>query len=280
MAFRNVPMNKKSWRYLILKCAHPITGKVYYFVDKCLPFEASISCAIFQEFSNSINFLVKFRTRKPLVNYLDDYFFAALGKLICDSQVSVFLETCSQINFPVSLEKTVWGTTMLTFLVLIYIPLDKLERALDMIQFFLNKRNCKVTVLQIQRLAGFLKFLWRCIITGRPFVRRLYSLVIFEVKLLPHHHVRITEEVRLDIQIWKRFLSQPQVFYRSFIDSVEKTATDIDIYSDASGSLDKGAGVYCGPAWTVCKWDKNWMLKSKPSIELLELYVVTTAVLL
>ena len=81
MAFRNIPMDKKSWRYLILKCAHPITGKMYYFVDKCLPFGASISCAIFQEFSNSVAFLVKHRTQKDLVNYLDDYFFAALKKL-------------------------------------------------------------------------------------------------------------------------------------------------------------------------------------------------------
>ena len=47
MAFRNIPMNRQSWCYLILKAAHPLTGKVFYFVDKCLPFGASISCAIF-----------------------------------------------------------------------------------------------------------------------------------------------------------------------------------------------------------------------------------------
>ena len=53
MAFRNVPMNKASWCWLVLKATHPITQKVYYFVDKCLPFGASISCAIFQAFSDS-----------------------------------------------------------------------------------------------------------------------------------------------------------------------------------------------------------------------------------
>ena len=66
MAFRNVPINKELWKFLILKCAHPVTGKVYYFVDKCLPFRASISCAIFQEFSNSIAFIVKNRTQKTI----------------------------------------------------------------------------------------------------------------------------------------------------------------------------------------------------------------------
>ena len=115
MAFRNVPMDKKSWCFLILKANHPQTGKTY-FVDKCLPFGASISCAIFQAFSDSVAFLVRFRTNKPLVNYLDDYFFVALVKALCDGQVVVFLDICARICFPVSTEKTFWGSQLLTFL--------------------------------------------------------------------------------------------------------------------------------------------------------------------
>ena len=184
MAFRNVPMDRKSWRYLVLKAEHPTTGKVYYFVDKCLPFGASINCAIFQAFSNSVAHIVTFRTKKPLVNYLDDYFFAALYKALCDGQVNVFLDICKQICFPVSLEKTYWGTTWLTFLgllidtvkQLICIPVDKLNKAKEMIGFFLDKRNKKVTVHQIQQLTGFLNVLCRCIVPGRAFTRRLYNL--------------------------------------------------------------------------------------------------------
>ena len=116
MTFRNVPMDKNSWCYLVLKATHPRTGKTYYFVDKCLPFGASISCAIFHAFSDSVAFLVKYRTKKPLVNYLDDFFFAALYKALCDGQVRAFLEICERICFPVSLEKTYWDTQLLTFL--------------------------------------------------------------------------------------------------------------------------------------------------------------------
>ena len=184
MAFRNIPMNRKSWRYLILKCEHPVTKKVYYFVDKCLPFGASISCAIFQDVSVSVAWLVHSRTGEPSANYLDDYFFAAFKKLLCDNQVEEFLQLCSIINFPVSLEKTVWGTTLLVFLGLlidtvnqvIAIRMDKIQRALDMIEFFLSKRNGSVTVHQIQKLTGFLNFLCKCIVPGRAFVRRLYAL--------------------------------------------------------------------------------------------------------
>ena len=33
MAFRNVPLNRKSWCYLVVKAKHPVTGVTYYFVD-------------------------------------------------------------------------------------------------------------------------------------------------------------------------------------------------------------------------------------------------------
>ena len=77
---------------------------------------SSISCAIFQAISDAIAWLVHFRARKPNVNYLDDYLFAAALKRVCDEQIRIFLQICEDINFPVALEKTFWGTTVLIFL--------------------------------------------------------------------------------------------------------------------------------------------------------------------
>ena len=287
MAFRNIPMDKKSWKYLILKATHPITGQTYYFVDKCLPFGASISCAIFQAFSDSVAFLVKHRTNKPLVNYLDDYFFAALCKAICDGQIRVFLDICDSICFPVSLEKTFWGTQLLTFLGIlidtvnqrICIPMDKLEKARAMVSFMTNKANKKITLHKLQQLTGFLNFLCKCIVPGRAFVRRLYNLGSNK-NLLPHHHIRISAECRLDMEIWQRFLDDPLNYSRPFMDCFEQTAEDVDMYSDASGCVTKGFGAYCGPQWTASIWDRTWMEQYKPSIEFLELYAVTVAILL
>ena len=287
-AFRNVPMNKQSWKYLILKAQHPVTGKVFYFVDKCLPFGSSISCAIFQEFSNAIAFVVSHRTQAPLVNYLDDYMFAALMKAACDGQVHVFLDICERIGFPVSLEKTVWGSTWMIFLGLLLdtenqrvcIPVDKVDRAIDMIEYFLNKENKKVTVHQIQKLCGFLNFLCKCIVPGRVFLRRLYS-TIAKPGLKQHHHVRITQENKQDLEIWRRFLRSPEVFAIPFIELGVIEAEDIDMYSDASGSMKKGGfGAYCGESWTAGKWDPIFMARCKPSIEFLELYALTVGVVL
>ena len=149
MAFRNVPLKVEDFPLLLLKAMHPETKKFYYFVDKCLPFGSSISCAIFQAISDGIAFIVSQRTENPTVNYLDDYFFSALMKAWCDWQLNQFLDICQQINLPVALEKTFWGTQFMTFLgllldskeQLVCVPVDKVDRALDYGSLFFEQEE-------------------------------------------------------------------------------------------------------------------------------------------
>ena len=280
-AFRHVPMRKDQWHLLVMKATHPETKKVYYFVDKCLSFGSSISCAIFQKVSDAIAFIVKYRTKKNNVNYLDDYLFAAAMKRWCDHQVQEFLKVCADIKFPVALEKTFWGTNMLVFLgllldtkrQLVCIPMDKIVKSLSMIDEFLERK--KATVLQFQKLCGSLNFLCRCIVPGRAFLRRLYVTG----QLKQHHHLKITKEHKLDLATWKFFLSQRDIFHREFIQPGLKTADMIDMYSDASRNFDLGFGAYCGPEWTYGQWDKEFCERCQPSIEYLELFAVTVGVL-
>ena len=84
-AFRHVPLASSTWCLLVLKAQHPISGKWFFFVDKCLPIGSSISCAIFQDFSDAVAHIVTHQTQKPNVNYLDDFFFAQLRKMLCDA---------------------------------------------------------------------------------------------------------------------------------------------------------------------------------------------------
>ena len=53
-AFRILCLHPKFWKYLVLKAQSPLDQKIYYFVDKCMPFGASISCAAFQKVSDAI----------------------------------------------------------------------------------------------------------------------------------------------------------------------------------------------------------------------------------
>ena len=111
------------------------------------------------------------------MNYLDDFFFAAMMKLICNNQVKQFLEVCDMISFPVSLEKTFWGTTRLEFLGLLIdtvlqcvcIPVDKIVRAVNLIETVLSNKSKKVTLHQLQKICGFLNFSWKMCNTWESF---------------------------------------------------------------------------------------------------------------
>ena len=284
-AFRNLGIRKDHWKFLIMKATSPLDGKTYYFVDKCLPFGASISCSHFQRFSNAVKHIVQWKTKKNLVNYLDDFLFAALLKLSCNRQVNEFLNVCQQICFPVSLEKTFWASDRLTFLGLLIdtinqcvcIPVDKVTKAVNLINSILLKKSRKVTLNQLQKVCGFLNFLGRCVIPGRAFTRRLYVYTAND-KLKSHHHIRVSSEMREDLIMWLTFLRHPSVFCRPFLDfSTTLVADEIDMFSDASGKI--GMGAICGEHWMSQDWPKEFLEKCKPSIEYLELYAVTAAVL-
>ena len=281
-AFRNIPLKKKYWKYLIMKAESPKDGKIYYFVDKCLPFGASISCAIFQAVSDALAHIVKMKTNKDNINYLDDFLFIALLEGYCNHQLDIFLKVCNEVNLPVAEEKTCWATQLIQFLGLlidakrgmICIPLDKIKRATELILHLKNKK--KGELREIQRLCGYLNFLNKCIVPRRAFTRRMYSVGSHLTK--PHHHFNVTQELKLDLEMWLAFLSQPEAYNRSFFDFDSKQFfSPLDFFTDASGT--KGAGGYCDQQWFIIEWDSEFLLEAKPSINYLELFALTVAVL-
>ena len=219
-AFRNLGLRKSDWCYLIMMAESPFDQKVYYFVDKCLPFGASISCSRFQAVSDGIAHIIKKKSKSDNVNYLDDFLFIALLKALCDRQVSLFLQVCDQIGLPISIEKTFWGSTQMTFLgflidtvrQIVLIPIEKLDKGKALIARVLTKRSKKLTMKELQSICGFLNFLGRCIVPGRAFTRRLYTFI--NTKLKPHHHIRINQEMRRDLEMWQMFLSNQSAYAR------------------------------------------------------------------
>ena len=89
----------------------------------------------------------------------------------------MFLQVCRMINFPVALEKTFWGSTQLTFLGLLIdtvrqivcVPIEKVQKALQLIEMVMNAKHGKITLHQLQRLCGFLNFICRAVIPRRVF---------------------------------------------------------------------------------------------------------------
>ena len=116
-AFRLIPLSIWSWAWLIMSAMDPVSKKWKFFVDKCLPFGASISCAIFQRFSDAIKHITQYRTsRRSLSNYLDNFLFLAYTRQLCNQMIKGFLKVCDEIGVPIAMEKTEWATVRLVFL--------------------------------------------------------------------------------------------------------------------------------------------------------------------
>ena len=285
-AFRHFGLNPKFWKFLVMKAKHPKNGKIFYFVDKCMPFGAAISCSHFQRFSNAVAHIFRFKTGKEAINYLDDYFFVAICEMLCNQQMTEFLKICSQIRFPVSLEKTFWASTIIVFLGFlldtvkqtISIPQEKINKALILIDTMLHNNRKKTTLLELQSLCGLLNFFSRGIIPARAFTRRLYAATKGALK--PHHHINITGEMKLDLKLWRLFLNHPSAYCRPFMDLTSLTKSDeINFYTDVSRNFALGCGGVCEKSWYAIQWDPLFMQENSPSINYLELYALVTGVL-
>ena len=118
--------------------------------------------------------------------------------------LACFIKLCEKIGFPISLDKTSWSCSWITFLgflldserQLVYIPKEKINRAEELINIMLAKK--KTTLKEVQKLCGLLNFFGRCVIPGRAFTRRLYALTKGLTK--PHHHVALKQENKSDFK--------------------------------------------------------------------------------
>ena len=283
-------------------CAiHPLMGKQYYFIDKCMPFGSSISCAQFQAFSNALKHIIEWKVSFTLqydippavLNYLDDFLFMAISKLLCDGMMTEFLELCSQIGCPISGDKTEWGTTLIVSLGILLngrnhtlsIPVDKRIKAINLIQFAMDNR--KVTIHFRQKLTRTLNFLNRAFVPGRAFTKGMYKRLTWRDSkgnpLKKFHHVYLNREFIQDCKVWLKFLIEAENtrLCRPFLDlgGDHLGAQILNFMSDASKNLELGMGAVFNARWLMQPWPISFIKKENPSIEYLELYALTAAML-
>ena len=302
-AFRVLPLNPESWKWLIMKARNPVSGEWQYFVDKCLPFGSSISCALFQKVSNALRHIVEFRTGSPLTNYLDDFLFYALTVLRCNYLLRSFIDICTDIGVPIAHDKTEWAETCTVFLgilldgrnFLLCLPIEKRDRPIHLLKTFIDKK--KATIHQLQVLCGYLNFLGKAIYPGRVFTRRMYAkygkLVNINQSVKDkrwekhfnfrkHHHVKLDAEFKLDCQVWLTFLMDSKIeklCCRPMLDLSESViAKDIGFASDASAAVKLGFGAVLGNCWIFGAWGPDFIKTYKPSIEYLELFALCAGI--
>ena len=287
-AFRLLPVERRSRRWLLSRAEDPETGEMKFFVEKNLSFGHSISCSHFTKFSNAMRHIIIHLTGNPntkVTNYLDDFLFMDKSKQVCNSIIRRFVDLCKYLNVPLAADKTIWATSKIVFLGLLLngeqlkmgIPTEKKLKAKNMLMKMKNSR--KSTVKELQRLSGFLNFLNRAVLPGRAFTRSMYDAIKGKIEgkaLKGYHHVNLPAAFKSDCETWLKFLQDEEDNSPIFKDMVdiegEFTGQELDFYTDASASLETGAfGCVFGKNWTFNTWGEEFMKEKKPSINFLEM---------
>lgn len=250
-AFRLLPLHPNQYH---------LTGfcwKGKYYFDRCLPMGCSSACRLFESFSDALLWVLEHKCGTiNVVKVLDDFLFVAPSLETCRASLNNFLSLCDFLKIPVASDKTVGPTRCLTFLgfeldtvaMQARLPHIKQSEYLDLVRQSVGKRTIKL--VDLQRLLGKLNFASNVIRGGRPFLRRLFSLI--NPKLKPFHHITFNSTHISDLVTWESFLVQ---FNFVSIDNSVINKVDFTVASDASAM---GYGITMGSRWWQARWPLCW----------------------
>lgn len=258
---------KSAFRILIL---HPDDFELfgfkfndYFFYDKCLPMGCAASCQLFEKFATFLEWLVRSRTKKDSIeHYLDDFFFIGKSQSDeCNNLMSVFREVCFELGVPIAEEKTLGPSCIIIFLgleidtieMVVRIPLQKLNEARE--KLIVTWQRKKVTLRWLQSLVGLLNFCAKAIPAARAFNRRFIDAMCGAKQ--QHHMIRVSVEMKNDIQVWIKFLQQFNGTCK-FGDNIWVTNEQLNLYTDSTGNAELGCGVYYKGHWAYLAWPKEW----------------------
>lgn len=272
-AYRFVPLAKSEWEYMGMRVGEDI------YIDRCLPMGASSSCQLFQRISNAIAWAFEhtFKGTCRIFNYLDDFLLISPGKEECQRALVHFMSICKKLKIPLSAEKTLHPSQSLIFLGIgmntlkmsLFIPQDKLDKSLVLLDTFLKQANPKV--LTWQRVIGVLCHLSQVVSSGRTFLGSLHGSLQGILSQDQQRRRRINKEVREDLAVWKLFLQQSPPS-RQFMVLNGSFETNLVFDTDASSSI--GYGCVFGRRWFWGYWQGS---QGNLNIAILELYPIHVA---
>ena len=101
-AFRIIPVNPKDYHLLGFK------WNQQYYHDKCLPMGCSSSCAIFEAFSTSLEWIIKQKLPNvSILHILDDFLFISQTESQCQHALDLSISICNDLGVPLAPDKTV-----------------------------------------------------------------------------------------------------------------------------------------------------------------------------
>ena len=274
-AFRLIPVHPDDWNLL------GIYWQSRYFVDMYLPFGLRSSPFLFNQLSDSIEWILKHNYGlHHVIHILDDFFIAEPSKVLCLESFSTLLRVFMSLNAPVVASKTIGPSQVLEFMGIVLdsvrmearLPDDKLTRIRDLLASFKKRRSARL--VQLQSLVGTLQFACKVVVPGRTFLQRIINLTSGVPSRF--HHIRLNREFFKDINMWKVFLTDWNG--RSFfLDSSSTPTPDLELYTDAASSV--GFGGFLQGHWFQGRWPPHLRLDRVRgiSIEWQELFPIVVA---
>lgn len=270
-AFRIINLHHSQFKFVGFK------WKNKYYFDTCLQFGLSSSCKIFERFSTALQWIAQNKLGISCISHvLDDFIVVDKSPTQCVYKLKTFLDMCTDIGVPISLEKTCGPKQVITYLgyeldstkMECRLPEDKIIKCVDKIQFALEQT--KLTLKELQSIIGLLNFACNVVLPGRAFLRRLIDLTIGIKKQF--YRIRMTKEVKEDLNVWLDFLSN---FNGSsmFLPDRWISSSELKLYTDASGVV--GYAAVFGSQWFKGEWNSSWQYQN---IAVLELYPIVLAV--
>nr|XP_028594215.1 uncharacterized protein LOC114601207 [Podarcis muralis] len=223
-----------------------------------MPMGCSVACAAFETFSTFIEWAFKTTSGSPFVtHYLDDFLIiGAPDSPNCALSLATFMRLAADFGIPLAADKTEGPSTILSYLGIELdtirqssrLPQTKLESLKVLLEAMLGVK--KTTLRQVQSLLGHLNFACRVVAPGHAFCACLARLTAGGVA--PHHHIRVTKQIKDDLRVWLAFLQDYNGF--SFWQKCLNPRAEFQVHSDASGRF----GMFFRGHWCAQPWPSSW----------------------
>jgi hypothetical protein len=234
-AYRAVPLHPSEWRY------YGMNWNGTWLVDTRLPFGSRIAPWIFTRVGRAIKAFMKRRGFEVIV-YLDDFCLVAESAAACEKGLSVLLKLLISLGFTPNDKRIQQPSQCVIFLgvevdaktMRLSLSEEKLMETNHLVQEAFRRR--KISMKELQVLAGKLNWVCNVVYGGRTFLRRLLDLL--KGLRRPHHQARVSKGMRDDLRWWIEFLPVFNGERHILSGRVED-----ELATDASGAFGMG-GVY------------------------------------
>lgn len=208
-AYRSVPLHPADYPRAGLAWHFKGNKNEVYMYDTRLMFGARLSACIFNTLTRAVvDIMIGRGYERNFLVYCDDFFITDPCKRTCQKLMNELMSVLRDLGFAINYKKVIGPSTNLTFLGVVIdteaytlsLPVEKLNSLISELAIINSKRS--ITHRALQSICGKLNWACQVIYGGRIYMRRLLDAMCALRR--PHHRVRISGEMKKDIQWWVR----------------------------------------------------------------------------